>query len=85
MAENVECLHRLHKLLAEEGFNVADLPKVFRFNKRDLPDVMSVEVMRNELNQAAPDFKAVAAQSVGTMETLQAMAKLVLKGSHPES
>ena len=37
MAENVECLHRLRKLLAEEGFNVADLPKVFQFNKRDLP------------------------------------------------
>ena len=26
----------------------------------------------------------MATQSVGTMETLQAMAKLVLKGSHPE-
>ena len=46
---------------------------------------MSVEVMRNELNPCgAPDFKAVATQSVGTMEILQAMAKLVLKGSHPE-
>ena len=63
MAENVRGLHRLRKLLAEEGFNVADLPKVFQFNKRDLPDVMLVEVMRNELNSCgAPDFKAVATQ-----------------------
>ena len=45
---------------------------------------MSVEVMRNELNPGgAPDFKAVATQSVGTMETLQAMAKLVLKRIAP--
>ena len=84
MAANIECLAQLRKLLAEEGFNVADLPKVFQYNKRDLADVMSIEVMRNEINPgSAPDFKAIANQSVGTMESLQAMAKLVLKRIAP--
>jgi len=84
MAANIECLTQLRKLLAEEGFNVADLPKVFQYNKRDLADIMSVEVMRNEINPgSAPDFKAIANQSVGTMESLQAMAKLVLQRIAP--
>lgn len=84
MADNIECLTALRKLLSEEGFNPSDLPKVFQFNKRDMPDLMSVEVMRNELNPGgAPDFKGIANQSVGTMESLQAMAKLVLKRIAP--
>ncbi len=84
MADNVESLQAARKLLAEEGLNVADMPRVVQYNKRDLPDVLPLEILRQELNPGGvPDQKAVASQSVGTMETLQAMAKLILRKLAP--
>jgi signal recognition particle receptor subunit beta len=84
MADNVEGLQTARRLLGEEGYNVPDLPRVIQYNKRDLQDLVPVEVMRQELNPGGgPDQQAVATQSVGTLETLQAMAQLVLKRIAP--
>lgn len=84
MADNAEALATARRLLTNEGYNVADMPRVFQFNKRDLPDVLPIEILRQELNPGAvPDHKAVATQGVGTMETLQSMASLILKKLAP--
>jgi signal recognition particle receptor subunit beta len=84
MADSVDGLLAARRLLSEEGYNVADMPRVIQYNKRDLPDLVPLEVMRQELNPGnMPDQKSVATQSVGTMETLQAMAKLVLRRIAP--
>ncbi len=84
MADNADSLGNARRLLTEEGYNVADMPRVLQFNKRDLPDVLPVEILRQELNPGAvPDHKAVATQGVGTMETLQSMAKLILRKLAP--
>lgn len=84
MADNVEGLLAARRLLTEEGYNVADMPRVLQYNKRDLADLVPLEVLRQELNPGAvPDHKAVATQSVGTMETLQSMARLVMKKIAP--
>ncbi len=84
MADNVEGLIAARRLLTEEGYNVADMPRVIQYNKRDLNDLVPVEVLRQELNPGnVPDHKAVATQGIGTMETLQSMAKLVLKKIAP--
>ena len=84
MADNADALSNARRLLTEEGYNVADLPCIVQFNKRDLPDVLPLEILRQELNPGAvPDHKAVATQGVGTMETLQSMAKLILKKLAP--
>lgn len=84
MADNAASLNAARRLLTEEGYNVADMPRIVQFNKRDLPDVLPIEILRQELNPGAvPDHKAVATQSVGTMETLQSMAKLILKKLAP--
>jgi len=84
MADNVDTMAAARRLLAEEGYNLADMPRVFQYNKRDLPEVVPLDILRHELNPGnAPDHKAVATQSVGTMETLQAMAKLVLRKIAP--
>jgi signal recognition particle receptor subunit beta len=80
MADNVQALRDTRRLLTEEGYNVADMPRVFQYNKSDLEDLVPAEILRAELNPGSlPDQKAVATQGVGTMETLQAMAKQVLK------
>jgi len=84
MADNVESLAEARRMLTDEGMNVADMPRVIQYNKRDLPDLIPLEIMRQELNPGnLLDAKAVATQSIGTMETLQAMAKQVLRKIAP--
>jgi signal recognition particle receptor subunit beta len=84
MADNVDGLIRTKRLLTEYGYNLADLPRVIQYNKRDLPDLVPFEVLRQELNPGNhPDQQAVATQGVGTMETLQAMAKQVIRRLAP--
>ena len=84
MADNVDGMSSARRALAEQGYNVSDMPRVIQYNKRDLGDVLPLELMRAELNPGQlPDQKAIASQSIGTMETLQAMAKLVLKKIAP--
>lgn len=80
MADNVAALSDAHRLLIDEGSNVSDMPRVFQYNKTDLSDIIPVEILRAELNPGSlPDHKAIATQGVGTIETLQSMAKQVIK------
>jgi hypothetical protein len=79
MADNIECMLDARRMLAEEGHNVAEMPRVVQYNKRDMQDVIPVEVLRQELNPGSvPDFETVASTGQGTMDALQAMAKLVI-------
>ncbi len=76
---NIESLENLRTNLAEQGYNLDKLPYIVQYNKRDMPEVMSVEDLRKELNPTGvPDFDAVATQGVGVFETLKAVAKQVL-------
>ncbi len=80
MSDNVDSFLMMRKILSEEGYNFSELPRVMQYNKRDLADVVPLEVLQKELNsQKSPEQEAVAIDSVGTMETLQLMAKQVIK------
>lgn len=79
MADNIRGLAEVKRFLADEGFNVADLPRVIQYNKVDLEDAVPVDILRQELNPAGlADMEAVATQSIGTLETLHTMSKLIL-------
>ena len=76
---NIESLENLRLNLQEQGYNLDKLPYVVQYNKRDMPEVSSVEELRKELNpNNVPDFEAVASTGVGVFETLKAVAKQVL-------
>jgi hypothetical protein len=56
------------------------MPFVLQYNKRDLPNVVSIEDLQRALNtRNVPWFGAVASTGVGVFETLKAIAKLVLQ------
>jgi len=79
MDANVESLRNLEDNLAENGFDLKNLPYVLQFNKRDLPSAMLVDDMYRLLNfKGEPTFEAVATQGIGVFETLKAVAKQVL-------
>jgi hypothetical protein len=67
---------RAHGLSAVE---VARIPRVFQYNKRDLQAALPVERMRAQLNPGgAPEFEATAREGRGVSETLRAACKLML-------
>jgi signal recognition particle receptor subunit beta len=79
MEANAESIRNLDKNLKEQGYDLAVLPYVLQFNKRDLPTAMPADQMYEQLNiKGEPTFEAVAPQGVGVFETLKAIAKLVL-------
>jgi signal recognition particle receptor subunit beta len=76
---NLESLENLKTNLNEQGYSLDEIPFVMQYNKRDLPNVSSVEDLRKLLNpRAVPEFEAVATNGTGVFETLKAVAKQVL-------
>jgi len=76
---NIESLENLRTNLSEQGYSLDKLPYVIQYNKRDLPEVASVEELRQLLNPTTvPEYEAVARTGVGVFDTLKAVAKLVL-------
>jgi len=79
MDENLESLKNLYDNLEEYGYDSDDLPLVIQYNKRDLPDVMSVEEMQAALNpHGLSYFEASAVNGTGVFDTLKMIIKLVL-------
>ncbi len=76
---NIESMDNLRTNLAEQGYNLDTLPYVIQYNKRDMPNISSVEELSRMLNpQRVPEFTAVATTGEGVFETLKSVAKLVL-------
>ena len=79
MDANIESLYNLEENLKSQGYDLQQLPYVLQLNKRDLPNVISVEELTNELNRKSePVYEAVAAKGDGVFDTLKAVAKQVL-------
>jgi hypothetical protein len=76
---NTESLEEMHDNLDAVGTSFAELPHVFQFNKRDLPDIVALDDMRALLATAdSPVFEAVASRGQGVADTLRAVTRLVL-------
>jgi signal recognition particle receptor subunit beta len=78
---NLGALDDLQENLVEYGYDINKIPFVIQYNKRDLPNVLSVEELRADLNHwNVPDFEAVAASpsGPGVFDTLKAVAKMIL-------
>jgi signal recognition particle receptor subunit beta len=76
---NLEALENLQLNLKENGFDLAKMPYVLQFNKRDLPTAMPVDRMTRELQvKGEPIIEAVAPKGTGVFDTLKAAVKQVL-------
>ena len=78
--ENVESLRNLHENLLDENINVRDFPMVLQYNKRDLPGVVPIAELDEELNyRNVPSFPAATINGEGVFETLKGVSQLVLQ------
>jgi signal recognition particle receptor subunit beta len=79
MDANVEALENLMSNLKEHGYDFNKIPYVLQLNKRDLPNILPVDMLATELRKKNEAIvEAVAFQGVGVFETLKEIAKQVL-------
>ncbi len=77
---NIESLYNLHENLDEYNLKIDELPYAIQYNKRDLPDLIDVPDLEEELNpKRYPAFEAVAVKGTGVFDTLKSVAKGVLR------
>ena len=77
---NLESLDNLEFNLKEHGLDIESIPFVMQYNKRDLPNVEQVSVLRGQLNSRdVPEFQAIAPKGYGVFETLKSVVKLVIR------
>lgn len=76
---NKESLQNLSDNLKELGLHLEDIPMVFQWNKRDLKNIVPVEVLEAELNPKGHlSFQTIAQDGTGVFETLRGITKLAL-------
>lgn len=81
LRDNVESYRNLDENLKEYGLNLATIPLVLQFNKRDLGRIAPVDYMEFLLNRGerrVPTFEAVAVGGTGVFDTLNTVSRLVL-------
>jgi mutual gliding-motility protein MglA len=80
MDANVEALDNLMSNLKEHGYDFNKIPYVLQLNKRDLPNILPVDMLTTELRKKnEPVVEAIAFQGSGVFETLKEIAKQVLQ------
>ena len=80
MEVNIEAMHNLYENLESYGYDPTNIPFAMQYNKRDLPNAMSMADLRSQLNpMGVPDFEGVATEGQGVFETLGAVSKMVVQ------
>ncbi len=84
--ENIESFQNLRENLQYYNRNLENIPLIIQYNKRDMPDVLDIEELNKQLNQASlPFFEAVAVKGTGVLPTLTKCCKMVLQNLKQKS
>jgi signal recognition particle receptor subunit beta len=79
MEANLEAFDHFQNALERQGYDLAKIPLVFQYNKRDLPNAMSTQELEAIFNPARrPQFEAIAHAGQGVMETLEKISQMVM-------
>jgi signal recognition particle receptor subunit beta len=80
MEGNIETLLDLEKNLKNMGYTLENFPWVIQYNKRDLPNSESLDILQKKLNFfGVPSFNGVAVKGTGVFDTLKSVINLVVK------
>ena len=80
MEENKESLNNLLENLKSYGYQIEEIPMILQYNKRDLPEMATIEQLQDTLNHwNVPYYEAVAFKGIGVFDTLKGICKLVIE------
>jgi signal recognition particle receptor subunit beta len=78
--ENLESFRNLQVNLLEQGTDPRTIPTCLQYNKRDLPDVLSLDALDDLLNyRDLRRYEACALSGSGVFDTLRGISELVLR------
>ncbi len=78
--EDIESFRNLQVNLLEQGIDIREIPVVIQYNKRDLPNVLAIDLLDDELNfREVPSFAASALLGEGVFDTLRSISEGVLR------
>jgi len=84
MNENIDSLNNLEANLKFYNKKLEDIPIIFQYNKRDLPEIVSVEELQQKLNKpGVPYQEAVASEGKNVLSTLTMISRMVLQKQRP--
>jgi hypothetical protein len=76
---NLESWQNLEDNLKRQGIRIREIPVVMQYNKRDLPNALSVAELESAVNkQKVPSFESVATTGIGVEKTIKGITQLVL-------
>lgn len=79
LPENIEAIKDLYDDLVELGVAPGELPLVLQCNKRDLPEIMPVQTIKEQLGlNGIPTFESVALDGIGVLEGLKCIVSSVV-------
>lgn len=79
MEENLQAMENLKSNLDKQGYDIRDIPLVLQYNKRDLPNALSVAELRSALNKYnSLDFEGTASEGKGVFESLRTVSKSII-------
>lgn len=81
MQDNVQSFANLEENLRSLNLNLADIPYVLQYNKRDLPNSAPMDYLEYLLNNRevqVPSFPASASKCEGVFETLNMITRMLL-------
>lgn len=79
MEENHESFRNLEENLAEYGYQRENIPIVLQYNKRDLPNALSIEELDRQFNRYnLPRIEGIANKGKGVFEALKLISKIVI-------
>lgn len=80
MEGNIETLLDLENNLMTMGYSLENYPWVIQYNKRDLPNTESIDILQKKLNFFnVPYFESVAIKGTGVFDTLKSIINLVVQ------
>lgn len=80
MDDNLQSIQNLEENLRENNLTLDTIPWVMQYNKRDLPQIHTVEQLQQALNpNGVPHFEASAMTGRGVYETLHAVSRMLFQ------
>ena len=79
LGENVDAIKDLFEDLEELGFVPQDVPMILQCNKRDLPEIMPIPTLKENLGlNGIPTYESVAIDGVGVLDGLKSIVNQVV-------
>jgi signal recognition particle receptor subunit beta len=77
--DNIDSFQNLKDNLKANNLDYAEMPLIFQYNKRDLKEILPIEIMNDELNKDNnPFFPTIGTTGENVQEALHTIMKMVI-------